>query len=324
MTTTALEVISFTEEQVGLIKATICPDYTDNELALFLAYSKSIGANPLAREVHTWKQDGKVIFCRGIDWLRRTAMEASNRCYAPGGVTIQMEGDKIVSATAKVKRWYPDAKCWMEHEAVAWFSECSKGNSMWRQRPRSQLAKCAEALALRQAFPEYIPTGMGISDGNDLLVPPESYPDAIDIPPEDFSEVDEKPLTNDQGQTNLTELKRSLHDAEPQRRGRGRPRKDATPPPTPPPVAPPEAPKAAEPTPPARPVAPGGALGRLLLAEGKELGVDADLSRLKQDLDLHRIPFESWTPDDVAKFRAAMHERAETKKAATPPPAQEF
>ena len=60
-------------------------------------------------------------------------------------VTIKkIVGSHIVEFTAQ--------EFWIENYATA--GKCDAPNAMWKKRPRGQLAKCAEAQALRKAFPE--------------------------------------------------------------------------------------------------------------------------------------------------------------------------
>lgn len=54
-------------------------------------------------------------------------------------------GDRVVEFTAK--------EYWLENYATAG-RDTNKPNAMWLKRPRAQLVKCAEAQALRKAWPE--------------------------------------------------------------------------------------------------------------------------------------------------------------------------
>ncbi len=94
----------------------------------------------------------------GIDGYRLIADRTGT--YAPGRsptFTYDKEGN-LVSAKAFVKKQTKDGT-WHEVEAEAFWSEfvqkdkSGKPTKFWEQMPKNQLAKCAEALALRKANP---------------------------------------------------------------------------------------------------------------------------------------------------------------------------
>jgi hypothetical protein len=96
-----------------------------------------------------------------IDGLRAKA-ERSGR-YAPGQKTVFDVADEghgaLESATAFVKKQTIDGT-WHEVAEEAFFDEYAAKKKdgeltqMWATKPRIMLAKCAEARALRRAFPE--------------------------------------------------------------------------------------------------------------------------------------------------------------------------
>jgi hypothetical protein len=94
----------------------------------------------------------------GIDGYRLIA-ERTGR-YMPGPKpTYEHDGQgNVVSATASVKKLGPDGQ-WHTIEADAYFSEYASFKKdggptrMWSEKPHVMLTKCAEALALRRAFP---------------------------------------------------------------------------------------------------------------------------------------------------------------------------
>lgn len=159
----------YSPEQVDLIKATVASGTTDAELALFLHQCQRTGLDPLSNQIHCIKRksknkDGswseKVTIQTGIDGYRLIADRTGR--FAPGDVVIKMEGTKIVSAIATVKKCVGGT--WFDVKAEAYYDEYvqtyySKESSkweptgLWKKMPRIMLAKCAEALALRRAFP---------------------------------------------------------------------------------------------------------------------------------------------------------------------------
>ena len=156
--------ISFTQEQVKLIKDTVAKGTDDNEFALFLYTAKHTGLNPLLRQIHAVKRwDSKLereamAIQTGIDGYRLIAERT--RRYAPGREATFTYGQngEVVSATAYIKKLTSDGT-WHDVSETAFYNEYvqlkkdGKPNSMWDKMPHSQLAKCAEAKALRRAFP---------------------------------------------------------------------------------------------------------------------------------------------------------------------------
>jgi phage recombination protein Bet len=181
-----------TPEQIELIKRTIAVGATDDELKLFLYTAQRLGLDPFARQIYfvkrkrrnpqtgQYEEVGQALV--GIDGLRAIAERTG--CYAPGPEpTFTYKDGKLYSATAYVKKLV--AGEWHTVAATAFFDEYKQvdkqGNLMglWGTMPHNQLAKCAEALALRKAFPiqlsnVYIPEEMDQAEN----------PVTIDVKPE--------------------------------------------------------------------------------------------------------------------------------------------
>ena len=151
--------ITYSQEQLDLIKRTYAKDATNDELALFVYASKRLSLDILARQIHFTKRAGKCVFITSIDGYRLNAERTEK--YAPGkepSFSYDKDG-KVISATAYVKKLIGGE--WHEVAATAFMSEFlptekdgSDNTFMWRKMPHNQLAKCAEALALRRAFPK--------------------------------------------------------------------------------------------------------------------------------------------------------------------------
>jgi phage recombination protein Bet len=140
----------FTNEQVQLIKDQVCVGGTDNELKLFLYQAKRMGLDPLARQIYAIKRGPKMSIQVSIDGFRLIADRSGK--YAPGrAATFEEKGNQIVSATAYVNKLV--AGSWHEVSATAYWSEYAQQSPMWQKMPRTMIAKCAESLALRKAFP---------------------------------------------------------------------------------------------------------------------------------------------------------------------------
>jgi len=148
---------SFTEDQVQLIKNTVCRNASDNELQLFLYTCNHTGLDPFLKQIYAIKRGGTMTFQTSIDGLRVIAERT--KCYAPGPAPTFHYGSNnaLVSATAYVKKMTRDG-VWHEVSATAYMSEYAqefngKLTQFWNKMPHVMIAKCAEALALRKAFP---------------------------------------------------------------------------------------------------------------------------------------------------------------------------
>jgi len=181
----------WTPAQIQLLKDTVCRGATDDELRLFLYVCQRRRLDPFTKQIHAIKRRVKegsrwrdsITFQTGIDafrlvadrtgkylgqapfewcgedgvwrdvWLSKDAPKAA-RC------TIYREGfrepiravalfDEYVQTVDEYKR---------QEQAPGEFADVKTGrevpNAMWTQRPAGQLAKCAEALGFRMAFPE--------------------------------------------------------------------------------------------------------------------------------------------------------------------------
>lgn len=157
-----LPAMTFNRDQVDLIKRTVARGTTDDELALFLYTAKRTGLDPLIRQIYAVKRfnskEGKEVMAiqTGIDGYRLISERTGK--YAPGREpSFEERNGKLFSSTAYVKKFAGGT--WHEVAATAHFDEYvqkdKSGNPtpMWNRMPRVMLSKCAEALALRRAFP---------------------------------------------------------------------------------------------------------------------------------------------------------------------------
>lgn len=155
-----------TPAEIDVVKQTVCKGATDEELRWFLAVCRRTGLNPLARQIYAIKRKSKgsdgqwretLTIQTGIDGYRLTAERSGD--YVPGPeptYTYDAKGN-LESATAYVKK-YSRGEWHIVSATARWTEYCQKTrdgdpSGQWATMPHLMLAKCAEALALRKAFP---------------------------------------------------------------------------------------------------------------------------------------------------------------------------
>lgn len=171
-------VVAQTEEELILVlQNSLYPGAQIGSVQMVLGYCQAAGLDPMQKPVHIvpmWdsKQGGmRDVIMPGVNLYRTQASRTgrfagmSEPEFGPmiedtlGGQTIRYpEWCKVV-----VKRQldngtiaeFSATEYWIENYAVKGGKEKSIApNAMWAKRPRGQISKCAEAQALRKAFPE--------------------------------------------------------------------------------------------------------------------------------------------------------------------------
>ncbi len=163
----------YSPDKIQLLKNTVCKGSSDNEFQLFLHICKRTGLDPFAKQIYAIKrkerqQDGSyrenMTIQTGIDGYRLVAERTGK--YAPGREPVfnyDVNG-KLISSTAYIKKQTQDGT-WHEVAATAFYSEYVQTykdkhtnadipTKFWLKMAHTMTAKCAEALALRKAFPD--------------------------------------------------------------------------------------------------------------------------------------------------------------------------
>lgn len=156
---TGSEVMELSGTDMAIIKTTFCKGCTEDEVRFFLSVCQKTGLNPILREVYAIKRGGSLTIQTSIDGLRYLAMR-TGEFFGCKIMYHGLEGDwtdawikpgppMLARASVSVKRHGTV----ITFDAVAKFSEFNADSPLWRKMPMHMLAKCAEALALRRAFP---------------------------------------------------------------------------------------------------------------------------------------------------------------------------
>ncbi|MFB9991260.1 phage recombination protein Bet [Deinococcus oregonensis] len=166
----------FSREQLDLIKTQIAPGASDGELALFVEQCKRTGLDPFSRQIYAvmreqnvktgnqWTKVQKMTIQVAIDGFRVIAERHGQ--YAgrvgpfwcgPDGKWVDVWLAKEPPAAAKVgvlRRGFAEP-LWAVARFEAYASRKQDGGLMglWLKMPDVMIAKCAEAQALRSAFP---------------------------------------------------------------------------------------------------------------------------------------------------------------------------
>ncbi|MDN6135698.1 MAG: recombinase RecT, partial [Brevibacterium sp.] len=147
--------------QIGVQKA------SDADLAVFFHQSQRTGLDPFAKQIYMIERKGKQTIQTGIDGFRLIARRTIDRTKEGFGYRptlwcgrdgqwrdVWLEQEPPAAAKVVVVRGG------QEFDAIALFDSYAGKkydgnlNAMWSTQGAHMIAKCAEALALRKAFPQ--------------------------------------------------------------------------------------------------------------------------------------------------------------------------
>jgi len=172
------------QELMDVLQNSLYPGAKTGSIKLVIGYCKAAGLDPMQKPVHivpmsvsTGQKDSngwdikemRDVVMPGIGLYRTQAARSGE--YA--GISEPEFGEDIIDTLDGVRVTYPKwckvivrrqmnngtivefaaKELWKENYATK-SGKSDAPNSMWRKRPYAQLAKCAEAQALRKAFPE--------------------------------------------------------------------------------------------------------------------------------------------------------------------------
>lgn len=164
-------------ELLRVLQTSLYPGAAPESIKMVLGYCKAAGLDPMQKPVHIvpmWDSKAgqmRDVVMPGVN-LYRTQAARSGEC---AGVTEPEFGPDVTETIGGQQITYPQwcrvtvsrrlptgeivnftaREFWKENYSVKGGKEKSTApNAMWTKRPYGQIAKCAEAQALRKAFPE--------------------------------------------------------------------------------------------------------------------------------------------------------------------------
>lgn len=151
----------FTGDRLKLIRDKFANGAPQHEFELFIEVCRTLNLDPLQRQVYLIPRNAKQRDGSwGKTWTIQTSIDGYRAiadrtgAYAGSDDAIFTEGKDGKPATATVTVWkfVQGTRCPFTATA-RWAEYVQEQSPMWGKMPHTLLAKCAESLALRKAFP---------------------------------------------------------------------------------------------------------------------------------------------------------------------------
>lgn len=221
--------LPYSQEEIEAFKDTVKAsnrEMTNAQFTVFMAAARHLGLDPLARQITPIFQGGKMTVYTTIDGARLIAERTRKYRGQVGpfwcgkdGIwkDVWLEDGPPVAAKVGVKRAGFDEVVW----GVAKYKSYAKGgpDSNWQKMPEVMIAKVAEMIALRKAFPENL-SGVysreemmqALADGEELE--PLNIVDAHVTDTSDVTANDDAPQSSQRAsEDDQLELAQWLHEA---------------------------------------------------------------------------------------------------------------
>lgn len=144
------------DQQVRLIKSKIAKNIPDDEFLHFTMICRRSGLDPFFKQIYAIERGGKWTVQTGIDGYRLIAQRTGDYAGSDDATYDTETAAQPQWARVTVYRFVQGQRCaftakarWSEYAVI----HNGKPLNKWAEMPYLMLAKCAEALALRKAFP---------------------------------------------------------------------------------------------------------------------------------------------------------------------------
>ena len=151
------------EKEIETLRNQIMPGASDTDLKLFSKYCVKTKLDPFSRQIYAINRGGKYTYQTSIDGFRLVAersgkYEGQTPVYWCGmdglWVDVWLKKEPPIASKVGVYKTGHREPTW----AVAKFDSYAQSyggklSNLWKKMPDLMIAKCAESLALRKAFP---------------------------------------------------------------------------------------------------------------------------------------------------------------------------
>jgi phage recombination protein Bet len=214
-----------TASQLSVITNAIAKGANTDELRYFMAVAKKAGLDPLTKQIHFVKRKSRNLdgtyteiasIQTGIDGYRAIAERTGTLAGIDDAIYDKEDDDHPNKASVTVYRMVAGNKVpftasarWKEYCQTRTYQGQTKPMGLWEKMPYLMLAKCAEALALRKAFPNdlsgiYTNEEMQQADNQMPIAPPATPAKTVEAPqeremaPQDNEEPEYVPVSPEQ------------------------------------------------------------------------------------------------------------------------------
>lgn len=173
----------FTPQQLDVLNTLGLKNPSPGELTLFFDQCVRTGLDPFAKQIYLVPRGGRHTIQTGIDGFRLIAQRAARRDRVTYGYSDTLWADESGQwfdlwldrrkqpSAAKVTV-FRDGQAF---PAIAMWAEYGSEKNLWKTMPAHMLAKVAEALALRKAFPQDL-SGLYAAEEMDQAPAPQDAP----------------------------------------------------------------------------------------------------------------------------------------------------